>query len=60
MEIVKKEMKGKLDETIEMAAEVKVAIAQAREAGIDISQIEERVDNAAIRALRMRRAFFGE
>ncbi|KKN01407.1 hypothetical protein LCGC14_1128020 [marine sediment metagenome] len=60
MEIVKPEMKAKLDESIEMAAELKMMLSQAREAGIDVSQIEERLDNSAVRALRMRRAFFGE
>ncbi len=60
MDIVKPEMKQKLDESIEMAKDMKMAIAQARDAGIDMTQVEERVDTAATRAIRMRMAFFGE
>lgn len=60
MEIIKPETRKLIDEKIAMAEEVSLAIAQAREAGIELPGLEERNKNAGIRLVRMRAAFFGE
>ena len=60
MELISPETKKLIDENLEKAAEVSLAIAQAREAGFEMPQEEERLKNNVGRLLRMRQAFFGE
>ncbi len=60
MEIIKPETKRLLDERLEMAQDVSVALAKAREAGIEMPKEEERLKNAVTRMFRIRHAFFGE